>query len=128
MKKSLITRALVVIGVILVSGYILVTNPINKGLDLQGGTHFTIETSLEKIPETQRDDAVEKTLAVFRNRIDDIGVAGTTIQKQGENRIIVQVPGVGTDETERIKNILLTQARLEFRLVDEGPGESGLIN
>ncbi len=104
------------------------TKPIKKGLDLQGGTHFTIKTSLEEIPEPQRYDAVEKTLEILRNRIDEIGVAGTTIQKQGKNSIVVQVPGVGTDKSQRIKDILLTQARLEFRIVEEGPGEPVRIN
>ncbi len=101
---------------------------INLGLDLQGGTHFSIETTLEKIPELQRNDAVERTLEVFRNRIDEIGVAGTTIQRQGDNRIIVQVPGVGTDESQRIKDILMRQAHLEFREVIDGPGEPVMIN
>ena len=64
---------------------------------------------------------MDKTLAVYRNRIDEIGFAGTSIQQSGENRIIVQVPENDPEHAARIKEILIRQAFLEFKLVDDGP-------
>ena len=42
-------------------------------------------------------DAVERTLTIYRNRLNEIGVAGTTIQKSGDSHIIIEIPGIDTD-------------------------------
>jgi len=60
--------------------------------------------------------AVQQTMEVIRRRIDETGVREPTIQRQGENRIIVQLPGVG--DPERIKELIRQTARLTFHLVD----------
>jgi len=60
---------------------------------------------------------------IYRNRIDEIGVAGIMVQQSGEDRILVQIPGIDTEESRRIKDILVRQARLEFRFVEKGPGD-----
>ncbi len=128
MDRKFFTRVAVVVVTILLSGYVVMTKPIQAGLDLQGGSHLTFSPDFSNIPENQRADAIEKTLEVFRNRIDAIGVAGTIVQQQGADTISVQVPGIGTDESKRIKTILLKQAHLQFRLVEEGPGEPIIVN
>jgi len=60
--------------------------------------------------------AVAQNMTTLRNRVNELGVAEPVIQQQGENRIMVQLPGV--QDTTRAKEILGTTATLEYRLVD----------
>src|SRR5262249_45780256 len=64
-----------------------------------------------------RDSYVRTALETIRNRIDQFGVAEPTIQRQGENRILVQLPGI--QDPARAKALIGKTAVLEFRLVDE---------
>ncbi|MEA2005441.1 MAG: protein translocase subunit SecD [Acidobacteriota bacterium] len=68
-----------------------------------------------------RDQSVKQALETLRNRVDELGLAEPTIQRQGisGDRIIVELPGV--DNPERVKNIIKTTALLEWRLVIAGP-------
>ncbi len=60
--------------------------------------------------------AVEQNITTLRNRVNQLGVAEPIIQRQGANRIVVELPGV--QDTTRAKNILGEQATLQFHLVD----------
>jgi preprotein translocase subunit SecD len=71
----------------------------------------------ERETATLRDLAIRQGLETIRNRVDQFGVAEPTIQKQGENRILVQLPGV--QDPERAKALIGKTALLEFKLVDE---------
>jgi preprotein translocase subunit SecD len=64
-----------------------------------------------------KDLAVRQALETIRNRIDQFGVSEPDIRRQGENRILIQLPGVS--ETERAKDLIGKTALLEFKLVDE---------
>jgi preprotein translocase subunit SecD len=59
---------------------------------------------------------LQQNITTLRNRINELGVAEPTVQQQGENRIVVQLPGV--QDTAQAKKILGATATLEFRLVD----------
>jgi len=61
--------------------------------------------------------ALKQNITTLRNRVNELGVAEPVIQQQGENRIVVQLPGV--QDTARAKEILGATATLEFRLADE---------
>ncbi len=63
-----------------------------------------------------KKNAVAQNMTTLRNRVNELGVAEPVIQQQGENRIVVQLPGV--QDTTRAKEILGTTATLEYRLVD----------
>ena len=63
-----------------------------------------------------RKFAVAQNITILRNRVNELGVAEPVIQQQGEDRIVVQLPGV--QDTARAKEILGATATLEFRLVD----------
>lgn len=65
-----------------------------------------------------RNFAVEQNMTTLRNRVNELGVAEPVIQRQGLNRIVVQLPGV--QDTARAKDIIGATATLEFRMVDEG--------
>ncbi len=73
------------------------------------------------IPETEireiRRFALAQNITTLRNRVNELGVAEPVIQQQGDNRIVVQLPGV--QDTARAKEILGATATLEFRMVDK---------
>ena len=77
-----------------------------------------IELALkEKVIADRRSSFVDQGLKVIRNRVDQFGVAEPTIQKQGDNRILVQLPGV--QDPPRAKAPIGKTAVLEFKLVDD---------
>jgi preprotein translocase subunit SecD len=63
----------------------------------------------------RRQKALEQNITTLRNRVNELGVSEPVIQRQGEARIVVQLPGV--QDTARAKEILGATATLEFRLV-----------
>ena len=71
----------------------------------------------EREAATIRDLAVRQGLETIRNRVDQFGVAEPTIQREGENRILVQLPGV--QDPERAKALIGKTALLEFKLLDD---------
>jgi preprotein translocase subunit SecD len=88
-------------------GYTLLEDDENQLLQLQ--------MSEQKLAET-RDYAVSQNITIMRNRVNELGVAEPVIQRQGSNRIVVELPGV--QDTARAKEILGATATLEFRMVD----------
>ncbi|CUS97184.1 protein translocase subunit SecD [Candidatus Chrysopegis kryptomonas] len=65
--------------------------------------------------EKQAQDAIDRALEVIRNRVDKYGVAEPSIQKQGANRIVVELPGV--KNREEVRQLLQSTAVLEFKLL-----------
>ena len=74
-------------------------------------TNEEVQTYLEQ----QADEAIGRAIEVIRNRVDRYGVTEPSIQRQGERRIVVELPGI--DDPERIRDLLRGTARLEFRLM-----------
>tara|TARA_R110000772_G_scaffold68319_1_gene151302 strand:+ start:35480 stop:37357 length:1878 start_codon:yes stop_codon:yes gene_type:complete len=74
-----------------------------------------VSMSEQKLAET-RDYAVKQNITIIRNRVNQLGVAEPSVQKQGVDRIAVQLPGI--QDTARAKEILNATATLEFRSVD----------
>src|SRR5438067_19506 len=75
---------------------------INLGLDLKGGMHLILRVENDNLPnETAKNDAVLRSMEVLRNRIDGLGVGETLLQRQGENQILVQLPGI-TDRNKAL--------------------------
>ncbi|WKD22078.1 protein translocase subunit SecD [Pseudoalteromonas sp. KG3] len=84
--------------------------------DSSNDNAFYASLSDQKLKEI-RDYAIKQNETIIRNRINQIGVAEPNVQRQGAERIIVQLPGV--QDTARAKEILGATATLEFREVDE---------
>ena len=80
------------------------------------GKSLTVRMTEVQIKERQ-DFAIEQNMTTLRNRVDQLGVAEPLVQRQGVDRIVVQLPGV-QDPTE-LEKILTATATLEFRLVDQ---------
>lgn len=74
-----------------------------------------------RIKEVQ-NYAVSQNITILRNRVNELGVAEPLVQRQGANRIVVELPGV--QDTARAKEILGATATLEFHAVDEGADQS----
>ena len=92
-------------------------NPLSKEVEVVAGESGRIDVRLT--PGTVRslqDSAVRQSLEIVRRRIDEIGTREPTIQRQGEDRILVQVPG--EKDPESIKRLLGQTAKLTFHLVD----------
>ncbi|BBP01458.1 protein translocase subunit SecD [Sulfuriferula nivalis] len=79
---------------------------------------YTIVASLRaEVQKRTQDNAIQQNITTLRNRINELGVAEPVIQQQGEDRVVVQLPGV--QDTAKAKEILGRTATLEVRLVDE---------
>lgn len=83
----------------------------------ESGSFNLLATVSDKQQREIRKSAVQQNITTLRNRVNELGVAEPVIQQQGENRIVVELPGV--QDTARAKEILGATATLEFRMVDE---------
>jgi preprotein translocase subunit SecD len=81
-----------------------------------GTTQFFLTLSKEEL-RSLRDYAVDQSLETIRNRIDQFGVSEPIIQRQGQQDILIQLPGI--QDPERAKEIIGKTALLEFKLVDD---------
>jgi preprotein translocase subunit SecD len=121
--------------------------PMSLGLDLRGGVYVLLEVDMDtaignrmrgyeqsfddmlrdgksllvRMTELQikerQDFAIEQNMTTLRNRVDQLGVAEPLVQRQGVDRIVVQLPGV--QDPNELEKILTATATLEFRLVDQ---------
>lgn len=90
---------------------------VNLGLDLQGGMRLVLEIDRTNIDKEQDKDLLDRAFTVIENRINALGVAEPTVQKQGRDRIIVELPGL--KDEKRAKEIIGKTAQLEFMLLRE---------
>jgi len=114
-RGSLVWRSLLILLVLAAAVAAVVLEPVRLGLDLRGGTQVVLEAR----PVADRpldDDTMDRTLEVLRRRVDALGVAEPTLQRSGDARIIVELPGV-TDPDEAVAVIGRT-ARLTFHPVE----------
>ncbi|WP_434480606.1 protein translocase subunit SecD [Gemmatimonas sp.] len=91
--------------------------PLKRGLDLQGGMHLTLEVDESKQAVANKSEALDRALKVVRQRIDEFGVSEPVVQKVGDDRIIVELPGI--DDAERAQSVVQKSAFLEFQITDE---------
>lgn len=86
-------------------------------LDAPDGATTLAATLTESEVKRIVDFAVQQNLTTLRNRVNQLGVAEPLVQRQGANRIVVQLPSV--QDTTRVKDLLGATATLEYRAVDE---------
>ena len=98
---------------------------IKLGLDLRGGMHVVLEVDKSKLNENEKIDAVDRALEVIRNRVDEFGVAEPLIQKSGDDRIIVELPGVA--DPQRARELIGRTAQLEFKLMPDPPDQETVL-
>jgi preprotein translocase subunit SecD len=83
---------------------------------------FRVRMTEDQI-KARQDFAIEQNITTLRNRVNQLGVAEPLVQRQGLDRIVVQLPGV--QDPNRLDDILTATATLEFHLVDNGGNNPG---
>ena len=115
MRWGSLTKFLIVaVAILAVFGYYIspLATSIKQGLDLQGGTHVVLEAV--DTPDAKVDeDAVQRVVKIIEKRVNEIGLTEPIIQRQGERRIIVELPGIS--EPEKAIEMLGKTALLEFQ-------------
>ncbi|HVE78757.1 MAG TPA: protein translocase subunit SecD [Gemmatimonadaceae bacterium] len=91
--------------------------PLKYGLDLRGGMHLTLDIDESRQAVADPTEAIDRALKVVRNRIDEFGVAEPVVQKVGNDRIIVELPGV--TDMRQAADIVQKSAFLQFQITDE---------
>src|ERR687892_730516 len=91
--------------------------PLKLGLDLQGGMHLALELDQSKQVSADPKRDLQLALTVLRKRVDEFGVTEPLVQKVGEERIVVELPGI--KDPARAKAIVQRSAFLEFRITNE---------
>ncbi|MCD6212886.1 MAG: protein translocase subunit SecD, partial [Sulfurovum sp.] len=85
----------------------------------ENGLKFTLEMTAEEIERT-KENAIGQAVDTIRNRLNEFGLAEPTVAKQGEDKILVEVPGIKTQEDEqRIRELIARAAHLQLMAVDE---------
>ncbi|ADW19084.1 protein translocase subunit secF;protein translocase subunit secD [Desulfobulbus propionicus DSM 2032] len=94
---------------------------LDSQVEAEAGTfpRITLRLKSEEV-EFIRKNAVNQSLEIIRNRIDQFGVAEPIVLRQGENQIVVQLPGV--KDPQRAMSLIGQTAQLEFKMVAEAPG------
>ena len=114
----------------------LETAKIEELLKRDWPTYLTVESGLNRLVIKQsevsvrdfRSRIVDQSIETLRNRIDAFGVTEPSITSQGQNRILIQIPGLEESDYNRAKELISKTARLEFMLVsDEAHDLSGWI-
>ena len=115
MRTNSLIKLLICLGAI-VAVFVIFIRPlahsIRQGLDLQGGTHVVLQaedTDIAKVDE----DAMQRVVSIMEKRINELGLTEPIIQREGERRVIIELPGI-KDPDKAIETIGKT-AMLEFK-------------
>ncbi len=115
MRKDVLGKLLICLVAIIAVFVIFIrplANSIRQGLDLQGGTHVVLEAEDTDIAKVD-DDAMQRVVSIMERRINELGLTEPIIQREGERRVIIELPGI-KDPDKAIETIGKT-AMLEFK-------------
>lgn len=104
--------------IVLLLAFSLADLHLNLGMDLKGGSSFLIRLVPDSEEKAVTPDTLDQAVEVIRKRVDSLGVSEPVITPQGEDRILVQIPGLDTEKIETTKKQLQQVAKLTFHLVD----------
>lgn len=114
MNRSSLVRALFAFLVLVASTYVVLTAKPELGLDLRGGTQIVLETNDSPTVKANQE-STDKALEVLRRRVDALGVSEPTVTRQGDRRIIVELPGV--QDPREAAAVIGKTAQLTFHAV-----------
>ncbi len=125
MVPNLSRKIFAILAALIVTVWSLSTFGIQKGLDLQGGSRLVYRFDFDKAAAEGQIDLsrenpkviLNETVAIFQRRIDAYGLREIPITTQGDAEIVIELPGGQPDEVEKIKEAIVNQGRLEFRIV-----------
>ncbi|WP_051303913.1 protein translocase subunit SecD [Calidithermus chliarophilus] len=89
---------------------------VNLGLDLQGGLRITLKT---ETPNPSQED-LDTARTVLENRVNALGVAEPLVTVQGNDRVVLELPGLKQSDQEKAIRLIGQTAKLEFRIVNQG--------
>jgi len=115
LRQHSLLKLVITVAVIIAAFFVCVrplASSIRQGLDLQGGTHVVLE-AVDTEQAQVNDDAMNRVVAIMEKRVNALGLTEPIIQREGERRVIIELPGV-KDPDAAIKTIGKT-AMLEFR-------------
>ena len=96
---------------------------IKKGIDLQGGSEFVVRlksgTSEDGTPKPVTEDAIQQAIGILEKRLNPEGQKDLLLAPQGDERILIQMPGVSDADVEDVRNKIQQVAKLEFRIVHQ---------
>ncbi len=91
------------------------TKIINLGLDLQGGMRLVLEVDRSEVKKEAQKDLLDRAYTIIENRINGLGLTEPTIQKQGTDRLIIELPGLNDEKVA--KEVIGSTAQLKFHVV-----------
>ena len=115
MRQHSLLKLVISVAIIICVFFFLVqplAGSIRQGLDLQGGTHVVLE-AVDTAQAQVNDDAMNRVVAIMEKRVNSLGLTEPIIQREGERRVIIELPGI-KDPDAAIRTIGKT-AMLEFR-------------
>ncbi|QIZ71594.1 protein translocase subunit SecD [Oxynema aestuarii] len=121
-------RSLLALIAVLFVAAIVILNQVEMrlGLDLQGGSQLTIQVRPSEDVRTITPEVMEAVQSVVRNRVDGLGVAEPIVQTVGDDRILVQLPGIS--DPEQAERVLGGTAQLDFRKEVRNPELNAEVN
>jgi len=99
---------------------------IHQGLDLKGGTQLTYQADVSKISAGEKSEAIQGVINIIDSRINQLGVTEPLIQTSGEDKIIVELPGV--NDISQAIDLIGKTAQLQFRAEPIDPNPDLLQN
>ncbi|CUH94113.1 Protein translocase subunit SecD [Propionispora sp. 2/2-37] len=102
------------LAILAIAGFYMapLATSIKQGLDLQGGTHVVLE-AVDTPEAAVNNDAVERVVKIIERRVNELGLTEPIIQRQGDRRIIVELPGI--NDPDKAIEMLGKTALLEFQ-------------
>ncbi len=114
MSRATAARVLLALAILGASAYFIVTKPARLGLDLRGGSQIVLETRDSATTKATKE-ITDRTLEVLRRRVDALGVSEPTLARSGDNRIIIELPGV--QDPQEAAEVVGRTAELTFHPV-----------
>ncbi len=116
-SRKRIVGTILALAVTAMSVWFFMAKPLETGIEIQGGVSMDIRIvpdEGQKVSSRMQDEAIR----VLMDRFNKISTKEIVLTKQGEDMVFLQIPGLGPDKLEEIKEILQKVARLEFSIID----------
>ncbi|MDI1311306.1 protein translocase subunit SecD [Prosthecobacter sp.] len=101
--------------------YTVKTMGLQKGIDLQGGSEFIVQLAPGKnddgSPKAVTSSDVQQAIAILERRLNPDSTKDLTLQPEGSDRVVIQMPGITEEEIKEVRKTIQTVAHLEFRRV-----------
>lgn len=113
-KDNFIKLVVVVAAIISIFAYFVspLAYSIRQGLDLQGGTHVVLE-AVDTPEAAVNEDAMQRVVKIIEKRVNELGLTEPVIQREGERRVIVELPGI--KDPNKAIDVIGKTAMLEFQ-------------